>query len=165
MITTGLLNMNLRQCCEQRRLQGSNKMFIFRDVACGLHYLHDQQEPIIHRGFSALSVLLQALPAGMLRAKVSDFGSTNLDHLSNTAAEDTFMYTAPEVFLQTDPNAPHIPHTTTIDAFSYGILLCEVITAQLPDPEHYQQRLEQVRGQSAPLHGLIVSCTQKIALL
>lgn len=160
MITTELLDINLRQCYEQRRLKGSNKVPIFKDVACGLHYLHDRKKPIIHKNLSAVSILLQALPAGMLKAKISDFGSTNLAPLSNTAEEGTTMCTAPEALLQTDPSVSHIPHTTKIDAFSFGILLCEVITTQLSDPEHYQEWLEQVRGRSIPLHGLIVSCTQ-----
>ena len=160
MIITELLDMNLRQCYERGRLQGSSRMPIFRDVAYGLHYLHDRQEPIIHRDVSAPNVLLQALPAGMWRAKVSDFGSANLARLSKTAGEGAIIYTAPEAFPQTNPSAPRIPHTTKIDVFSYGILLCEVVTAQLPDPEHYLERLEQVRGQSVPLHDLIVSCTE-----
>ena len=160
MIITELLDMNLRQCYERGRLQGSSRMPIFRDVAYGLHYLHDRQEPIIHRDVSAPNVLLQALPAGLWRAKVSDFGSANLARLSKTAGEGAIIYTAPEAFPQTNPKAPRIPHTTKIDVFSYGILLCEVVTAQLPDPEHYLERLEQVRGQSVPLHDLIVSCTR-----
>ena len=160
MIVTELLDTDLRQCYEQGRLQGSSRMPIFRDVAYGLHYLHDRQEPIIHRDVSAPNVLLQALPAGMWRAKVSDFGSANLARLSKTAGEGAVIYTAPEAFPQTNPNAPRVPHTTKIDVFSYGILLCEVITAQLPDPELYLERLEQVRGQSASLHGLILSCTK-----
>ena len=160
MIITELLDMNLRQCYERGRLQGSSRMPIFRDVAYGLHYLHDRQEPIIHRDVSAPNVLLQALPAGMWRAKVSDFGSANLARLSKTAGEGAIIYTAPEAFPQIDPSVPCYPHTTKIDVFSYGILLCEVITARLPDPEHFQERLELVKGQSLPLHGLIVSCTK-----
>ena len=160
MIITELLDMNLRQCYEQGRLQGSSRMPIFKDVAYGLHYLHDRQEPIIHRDVSAPNVLLQALPAGMWRAKVSDFGSANVARLSKTAGEGAIIYMAPEAFPQTDPSVPHIPHTTKIDVFSYGILLCEVITARLPDPAQYFERLEMVRGQSTPLHGLIVSCTK-----
>ena len=160
MIITELVDMNLRQCYEQGRLQDSSRMPIFRDVAYGLHYLHDRQEPIIHRRVSAPNVLLQALPAGMWRAKVSDFGSATLAHLCKMAGDGAAMYTAPEAFPQTNPNALCIPQTTKIDVFSYGILLCEVITARIPDPEHYLERLEQVRGQSVPLHDLIISCTQ-----
>ena len=161
MIITEILDMNLRQCYERGRLQASGKMPIYLDVSYGLHYLHDRQEPIIHRDVSAPNVLLQALPNGMWRAKVSDFGSANLARLSKTAGEGAIIYTAPEAFPQTDPDAPRIAHTTKMDTFSYGILLCEVITARLPDPEQYLDRLQQVKGQSVPLHSLIVSCTKR----
>ena len=160
MIVTEILDMNLRQCYERGQLQVSGKMPIFLDVSYGLHYLHDRQEPIIHRDVSAPNVLLQALPNGMWRAKVSDFGSANLARLSKTAGEGAIIYTAPEAFPQTDPEARRIPHTVKIDIFSYGILLCEVITAQLPDPEQYLDRLKQVKVQSIHLHSLIVSCTK-----
>ena len=161
MIITEILDMNLRQCYERGRLQVSGKMPIYLDVSYGLHYLHDRQEPIIHRDVSAPNILLQALPNGMWRAKVSDFGSANLARLSKTAGEGAIIYTAPEAFPQTDPDAPRIAHTTKMDTFSYGILLCEVITARLPDPEQYLDRLQQVKGQSVPFHSLIVSCTKR----
>ena len=159
MIITELLDLNLRQCYERGRLQDSSKMPIFRDVAYGLHYLHDRLEPIIHRDVSAPNILLKALPAGLWRAKVSDFGSANLARLSRTAGEGAIIYTAPEAFPQTNPKAPRVAQTTKIDVFSYGILMCEVLTAKLPDPEHYLERLELVKGQSPRMHVLIVSCT------
>ena len=161
MIITEILDLNLRQCYEQRRLADTSKLPIFQDVAYGLHYLHDRQEPIIHRDVSAPNVLLQALPNGTWRAKVSDFGSANLARLSKTAGEGAIIYTAPESFPQTDPTAKRVPHTTKIDVYSYGILLCEVITAKLPDPEQYLDRLAQVKTQSAEMHQLIVWCTKR----
>ena len=141
MIITEILDMNLRQCYERGQLQVSGTMPIFLDVSYGLHYLHDRQEPIIHRDVSAPNVLLQALPNGMWRAKVSDFGSANLARLSKTAGEGAIIYTAPEAFPQTDLDAPEIPHSTKIDVFSFGIVMCEVITAQMPKPELYRRRL------------------------
>ena len=161
MIITELLDTNLRKCYQQGTLQESNRMPVFLDVAYGLHYLHDRQEPIIHRDVSAPNVLLKALPNGMWRAKVSDFGSANLARLSVTAGDGAIIYTPPEVFPQTDPNEPHIPHTTKIDVYSFGILMCEVVTAEQPDPEHYLDQLEQVRRSFRPLHGLIVRCTNR----
>ena len=159
MIITELLDRDLRNCYQKGRLQETSKIPVFLDVAYGLHYLHDRQEPIIHRDVSAPNVLLQALPNGMWRAKISDFGSANLARLSKTAGPGAIIYTPPEVFPQTNPRAPRVPHTTKIDVYSYGILMCEVLTAEQPDPELYLERLEQVQRQSASLHSLIVSCT------
>ena len=85
MIITELLDINLRQCYLQSRLQACSRIPVFLDVAYALHYLHDRQEPIIHRDISAPNVLLKALPNGLWRAKVSDFGSANLARHSVTA--------------------------------------------------------------------------------
>ena len=160
-IITELLDINLRQCYQRGRLQAANRMPVFLDVAYGLHYLHDRQEPIIHRDVSAPNVLLKALPNGMWRAKVSDFGSANLARLSMTAGEGAIIYTPPEAFPQMDPKSPRIPQTTKIDVYSFGVLMCEVITAEQPDPDIYHERLEQVRRSSIPMHGLIVRCTDR----
>ena len=161
MIITELLDTNLRKCYQRGRLQERNRMPVFLDVAYGLHYLHDRQEPIIHRDVSAPNVLLKALPNGMWRAKVSDFGSANLARLSVTAGDGAIIYTPPEAFPQTDPQKTRIPHTTKIDVYSFGILMCEVVTAEQPDPEHYLDQLERVRRLLPPLHGLIVRCTNQ----
>ena len=161
MILTEICDLNLRQCYEQRRLENTEKLPIFQDVAYGLHYLHDRQEPIIHRDVSAPNILLRALPNGSWHAKVSDFGSANLARLSRTAGEGAIIYTAPECFPQTDPTAERVPHTTKIDIYSYGMLVCEVITAKLPDPEQYLDRLEEVKRASTDIHQLIVWCTKR----
>ena len=162
LIITELLDINLRQCYLQQRLQATSRIPIFLDVAYGLHYLHDRQDPIIHRDVSAPNVLLKALPNGMWRAKVSDFGSANLARFSVTAGEGAIIYTAPEAFPQRNPNTPRVPHSVKIDVFSFGILLLEVITAEQPDPDLYQERLQIVRQISHPMHGLIVRCSDDV---
>ena len=161
MIITELLDMNLRYCYQQGKLQMMSRLPVFLDVAYGLHYLHDRQEPIIHRDVSAPNVLLKALPNGMWRAKLSDFGSANLARFSVTAGEGALIYTPPEAFPQRNPHAPGIPHTTKIDVFSFGILMCEVITAEQPDPLVYLEWLQQVKRSSVPLYSLIVVCTSE----
>ena len=86
--------MNLRTAYENGHLQNTNKLLIFHDVAYALHYLHEHEEPIIHRDVSAPNVLLEALPGGTWRAKVCDFGSANLAQLSWTLGEGAIIYTA-----------------------------------------------------------------------
>ena len=68
MIVLELLDMNLRTAYE-RDVVGASQVPIFRDVAYGLHYLHEHQDPIIHRDISSPNVLLEALPQGAWRAK------------------------------------------------------------------------------------------------
>ena len=161
MIILELLDVNLRTAYE-RDVLGASKIPIFRDVAYALHYLHEHQDPIIHRDISTPNVLLEALPQGAWKAKVSDFGSANLEKRSKTVGEGAIIYSAPETFPHTDPTTLPPQQTTKIDVFSYGILLCEVITKQLPeDPTIYRQMLQQVKTQWLFMHNLIVSCTKR----
>ena len=84
MIVTELLDKNLRKAYEEEL--DFNKLSIFQDVARGLNYLHECHDPIIHRDVSAPNVLLEALPNGTWRGKVSDLGSANLAKLAYTVA-------------------------------------------------------------------------------
>ena len=161
MIILELLDMNLRTAYKKDVL-GASKIPIFRDVAYALHYLHEHQDPIIHRDISTPNVLLEALPQGAWKAKVSDFGSANLEKRSKTVGEGAIIYSAPETFPHTDPTTLPPPQTIKIDVFSYGILLCEVITKRLPeDPTIYRQMLQQVKSQWQFMFDLIVSCTKR----
>ena len=103
---------------------------------------------------TAPNVLLQQIANGLWKAKIADFGSANLARLSNTAGEGNILYTAPEIHPLTSDE-----HTTKIDVFSYGILLCEVVNAKLP--EVLKDLLEEVKCQSPPLHTLITSCIKR----
>ena len=93
-----LLQSNLRRAYERCDLSISVSLSVFCDIAYGLHYLHEHQEPIIHRDVSAPNILLEALPGGMWRAKLSDFGSANFLKRSSTLGVGALIYTAPEMF-------------------------------------------------------------------
>ena len=159
MIVTELLDKNLRKAYEEEL--DFNKLSIFQDVARGLKYLHERHDPIIHRDVSAPNVLLEALPNGTWRGKVSDLGSANLAKLAHTAAAGAIIYMSPETLLQFAHNPGSSPprQTTKMDVYSYGILLCEVVTSRLPDPDQHQEMLGQVQLQWPFMHKLIISCT------
>ena len=167
LIVMELLDINLRKAYQNERLSDASKLPIFRDVAYALHFLHEQQDPIIHRDVSAPNVLLEGLPNGMFRAKVSDFGSANLARQAQTMGEGAIIYAAPETFPQAhNPDTLPLPQTTKIDVYSYGILLCEVIVQEQPDPNlvQYNRMLKQVKQQWLPVHELILSCTKREAV-
>ena len=163
LILTELLDTNLRSAYERGRIEHSSKLCIFRDIACGLNYLHQHHEPIIHRDVSATKVLLEALPNYQWRAKIGGFGSASLAKLADTLAEGAIIYSAPETLPPSfhGSNALPPPQTTKIDVYSYGILLCEVITNQFPVKEDYQGMLHQIQRQWPFMHTLIQSCTKR----
>ena len=160
MIITEILDTSLRSAYERNRL-GSNKLRIFQDVASALNYLHLHREPIIHRDVSSANVLLEAVANNGWKAKLSDFGSANLVRYATTPGEGAIIYTAPEAFPQppTSPTPPP-PQTPKIDVYSYGVLLGEVVTQQLPDPDRLQRMIQQVRRQWPQLHLLVTGCIQ-----
>ena len=130
---------------------------IFQDVAYALHYLHEHQEPIIHRDVSAPNVLLQQIHPGVWRAKLSDFGSANLAKHCKTPGPGAIIYSAPETF----PNIKPAPkQTTKIDVYSYGYLLAESIAKEMPSPEKRDAILLRISREWAPMHDIITACTE-----
>lgn len=98
------------------------------DVALALSYLHSNG--IIHSDLSSNNVLLMG---GGNRAKVTDFGlykliDTNPCISPLTHSQGTLTYMAPEVLL-IPPN-----YSTSMDSFSFGVLVLQSITKNFPQP-------------------------------
>ena len=71
---------------------------ILQDVALGLRYLHEQDNPIIHRDLSANNVLLSA----DMRAKISDLGVAKILEINPstmTKTPGTQCYMPPEAMV------------------------------------------------------------------
>ena len=161
LLVSELLNTSLRKAYERGNVESQHlRHSIFRDVAYGLHYLHEHQEPIIHRDISSANILLEALSGGMWRAKLSDFGSANFLKRAKTLGVGAIVYMAPEVFPRDDPNAPMPRSTTKCDVFSYGIVLVEVITKMMPSQENRHQLFEEVRVKWPLMYELASRCVE-----
>ena len=163
MIITELLDTTLRKAYEDNLFKpGLDQcMDIFRDVASALCYLHELEEPIIHRDVSSANVLLKAMARGEWKAKLSDFRSANWAKEACTMGDGAIVYTAPEAF----PVHPALgvkppPQTTKIDVYSYGILLCEVTLREFPDPVTLHETKAKVKSKHASLHSLVLRCTE-----
>ena len=160
LIILELLDVDLRKAYESNMVGTRNFLPIFRDVACALNYLHHLREPIIHRDVSAPNILLEAMANNQWKAKVSDFGSANLARLAQTAAEGAIIYSPPECLPEElrGPVAVKFEQTTKIDVYSYGVLLCEVITRTLPT--QLGQMKTELKKKWSFMHGLADTCTQ-----
>ena len=98
------------------------------DVAQGLVYLHSiQPHPLIHRDVSAPNVLLKAVGTGWI-AKLSDLGSAQFANIAQTLAPSCVLYAAPEV----QQRDTALKQTEKVDVYSYGVLLIEILTREMP---------------------------------
>ena len=108
-------------------LSAAFRISVSLDVAKALNYLHLMQpHPIIHRDISSANVFLEPLSNQKWRAKVTDYGSVNLQNQLQTENPGNPVYSAPEARIPSR-------QSTKMDIFSYGVLLVEMCTARFPD--------------------------------
>ena len=108
-------------------------------VARALNYLHQMQpDPIIHRDISSANVLLKPITFNKWRAKVTDYGSVNLQQQLETVGPGNPIYAAPEA------NDPRL-QSPKMDIFSFGILLIEMLTGQLPPSDERHLLMGTIR--------------------
>ena len=125
------LPLNLDQCLDRHNLPNEMRYSILHDVALGLHYLHSQQSPVVHRDLSSNNVLLTS----NMRAKISDLGVARILNLSPqkithlTKAPGTPAFMPPEVMVA-NPK-----YDTSMDVFSYGILMIHTFCGKMPIPQ------------------------------
>ena len=140
------LPINLTSCIDEYNILPNEISYsILHDVALGLYYLHSQTPPIIHRDLSANNVLL----THNMSAKISDLGVARMLNLTPlqvsrmTETPGTPAYMPPEV-MQANPK-----YDTSVDEFSYGILMIHVFSGRWPEPQEGQTRIEN--GQLVPV--------------
>ena len=107
------------------------KHVILYDIACGLSFLHGQNPPLIHRDLSSRNVLLTEY----FRAKIADLGVSRVvqelrdsSQLKLTKIPGTPVFMPPESFMD-NPE-----YDESLDMFSYGNLILNVINQKWPQP-------------------------------
>ena len=127
-IVIEMMNCTLRLALSNRRVIPNHIHPICIDVAEGLVYLHSiQPHPVYHRDVSAPNVLLKVVGTGWI-AKLSDLGSAQFANLAQTLAPGCVLYAAPEV----QQRDTALKQTEKVDVYSYGVLLIEVLTREMP---------------------------------
>ena len=169
---------NLTSCIERYGILPKEISYsILHDVALGLCYLHSQTPPIIHRDLSSNNVLLTP----NMTAKISDLGVARILNLTPlqvsrmTQTPGTPAYMPPEVMVA-NPK-----YDTSVDKFSYGIMMIHMFSGQWPEPQVGQIRAEaggrmipvseaerrevflRAIGNDHPLMDLILKCIHNYA--
>ena len=153
-IITELLSCTLRYAYQEDLIQHSGKLDIMSDIALALNYLHQHYRPIIHRDISSSNILLEQLANNKWRAKLSDFGSANLVHQATTPGEGALVYSAPEM-----KTGDHKQQSPSVDVYSYGVLLMEVITGTFPgDQVCFSGLLDQTTSKWPHISKVIAMC-------
>ena len=133
---------NLTSCIEQYGILPKEISYsILHDVALGFCYFHSQTPPIIHRDLSSNNVLLTP----NMTAKISDLGVARILNLTPlqvscmTQTPGTPAYMPPEVMIA-NPK-----YDTSVDTFSYGILMIHIFSGMWPEPQVGPTRTEPGR--------------------
>ncbi len=123
---------NLTNCLERYGILPDEINYsILYDVSLGLAYLHGHTPAaIIHRDLSANNILLSS----NMSAKIADLGVSKILNLTPlqvsrmTETPGTPAYMPPEVMVA------HPEYDTSVDVFSFGVLMVHVFTATWPEP-------------------------------
>ena len=107
----------------------SAKVYILRQVAQALSYLHSRSPPLVHHDLSPNNILLNEVS---LVTRVTDFGmSRALDSSKMTrksSVKGTLAFMAPEA-LHSPPK-----YNEKLDVFSYGNVTMTTVTHEWPEP-------------------------------
>ena len=138
-ILSELMPTSLRKELEAGPLPYPAVLTISQDIACGLNYLHlFKPDPILHRDVSTANVLLLPIVGGW-RAKVSDYGSANLQPMiGRTVNPGNPVYSAPEAGVPRD-------HSPAMDVYSYGVVLIEMMICRIPEVTQRQLHINSIR--------------------
>ena len=104
---------------------------ILHDVAVGLYYLHSQAPPIIHRDLSSNNVLLTP----DMKAKISDLGVARILNVSPLQVSRMTQTPGTAAFMPPEVMTANPTYDTSIDEFSFGILMIHVLSGRWPAPQ------------------------------
>ena len=166
------LQYNLTTCIEKHGVLPNEITYsILHDIAVGINYLHHQVPPIIHRDLSSNNILLTQ----NMTAKISDLGVAKILNLSQKLASRMTQNPGTLAFMPPEVLVANPKYDTSIDVFSYGILIIHMLSCKWPEPQLPQvkyagdtliplteaerrEELLQIIGNDHPLMELIHRC-------
>ena len=152
-IVTELMPTSLRKELEKCPMTKPQVISIGIDITLALNYLHLwKPHPILHRDVSSANVLLEPSVQGKWKAKLSDYGSANLQENVHTAEPGNPVYSAPEA---TTPKL----HSPAMDIYSIGILLVEMATGQFPLSVSFEREVQIQEVKWPLMKKLVLRCT------
>ena len=152
-IVTELMPTSLRKELEKCPMTKPQVISIGIDITLALNYLHLwKPQPILHRDVSSANVLLEPSVQGKWKAKLSDYGSANLQENVHTAGPGSPVYSAPEA---TTPKL----HSPSMDIYSVGILLVEMATGQFPSSVSFEREVQIQEVKWPLMKKLVLRCT------
>ena len=116
---------------------------IMLDVAEGLKYLKELEQPMIHRDLTANNILLTSDH----RAKLSDFGVSKLmctDRLSMSKAPGNAAHMPPEALTDKQRYSGTKEEGLKFDIFSFGNVLLNLITGKFPQPDSEYEGMKRI---------------------
>ncbi|KAL7145447.1 hypothetical protein ABFS83_07G084500 [Erythranthe nasuta] len=120
-IPKGSLDRHLFRVSHDQTLPWVTRIKVAVGAARALAFLHDNENPIVHRNFNTADILLD----GEFNAKLCNFGLAMKGPMGNRAeVMGTCGYAAPEYF------ATGRRLTTKYDVYSFGVVLVDLLTGR-----------------------------------
>ena len=107
-----------------------DKVYILRQVAQALSYLHSLSPPLVHHDLSPNNVLLNGIS---LQTKVTDFGMTRALDPSKMSQKSSIKGT--QAFMPPEGLVDPPKYNEKLDIFSYGNVIITTTTHMWPYPE------------------------------
>ena len=100
------------------------------DINRGLLHLHSQTPSIIHRDLSANNVLLTP----QLTAKIADLGMVRIVKTNPSLLSRFSKMPGTAVYMPPEANSDSPTYNTSLDVFSFGVLILQTFTSKFPEP-------------------------------